>query len=78
MNVVGTNTIRSDGAAKVRGEAVYGVDVALPGMLHARLLRSPICGRAASSNSTSLLLANCQEFGRSSRRTTLPIIATGW
>ena len=42
MNVVGTNTVRSDGAAKLRGEAVYGVDVALPGMLHARLLRSPI------------------------------------
>ena len=42
MKVVGTNTIRSDGAAKVRGEAVYGVDVTLPGMLHARLLRSPM------------------------------------
>lgn len=42
MKVVGTSTVRSDGAAKVRGEAVYGVDVTLPGMLHARLLRSPI------------------------------------
>ena len=53
MNVVGTSTVRSDGAAKVRGEAVYGVDVALPGMLHARLLRSPIAaGRVIQLDAT--------------------------
>ncbi len=52
MKVVGTNTVRSDGAAKLRREAVYGVDVALPGMLHARLLRSPISAGGRLSNST--------------------------
>lgn len=39
---VGTSTVRSDGEAKVRGAAQFGVDVVLPGMLHAKLLRSPV------------------------------------
>ncbi len=46
---VGTRAPRSDGEAKVRGDAVFGVDFSLPGMLHARLLRSPIpAGRLLS------------------------------
>ncbi len=32
---------RSDGAEKVTGKAVYTVDVDLPGMAHAKVLRSP-------------------------------------
>lgn len=39
---VGTSAVRSDGEAKVRGAARFGVDVALPGMTHAKLLRSPV------------------------------------
>jgi CO/xanthine dehydrogenase Mo-binding subunit len=39
---VGTPAPRSDGEAKVTGSAVFGVDFALPGMLHAKLLRSPV------------------------------------
>ena len=39
---VGTSAVRSDGDAKVRGAARFGVDVVLPGMLHAKLLRSPV------------------------------------
>ncbi|HKY46598.1 MAG TPA: xanthine dehydrogenase family protein molybdopterin-binding subunit [Acidimicrobiia bacterium] len=42
MTVVGISAQRSDAVVKVRGEAIYGVDVALPGALHARLLRSPV------------------------------------
>ena len=38
---VGTSAVRSDGEAKVRGAARFGVDIVLPGMLHAKLLRSP-------------------------------------
>ena len=38
---VGTRPIRHDGFDKVTGKAAYGADVALPGMLHATLLRSP-------------------------------------
>lgn len=41
-SVVGTSTRRLDGLSKVRGEAVYAVDVGLPGMLHAGILGSPV------------------------------------
>jgi CO/xanthine dehydrogenase Mo-binding subunit len=39
---IGASARRSDGVAKVRGEAVYGIDYAEPWMLHAGVLRSPI------------------------------------
>ncbi len=39
--VIGTRPIRPDGVDKVTGRAAYGADIALPGMLHARVLRSP-------------------------------------
>ena len=39
--VVGTRPIRHDGSEKVTGEARYGADIRLPGMLHGRILRSP-------------------------------------
>ena len=39
---VGPRSPRSDGEEKVRGDAVFGVDLRLPGMAHARLLRSPV------------------------------------
>lgn len=46
---VGSSAPRGDGDAKVRGAAVFGVDFALPGMLHARLLRSSVpAGRIVS------------------------------
>lgn len=41
MTVIGTDLDRSDGAAKVRGRAVYGVDHAETGMLEGAVLRSP-------------------------------------
>ncbi|MGQ4807302.1 putative xanthine dehydrogenase molybdenum-binding subunit XdhA [Candidatus Entotheonellaceae bacterium PAL068K] len=39
--VVGTRPIRHDGAEKVTGQAHYGADVRLPGMLYGKILRSP-------------------------------------
>ncbi len=42
MSLIGASVPRGDAVAKVTGRAVYGVDVRLPGMVHARLLRSPI------------------------------------
>ncbi|MFV1961045.1 MAG: xanthine dehydrogenase family protein molybdopterin-binding subunit [Acidimicrobiia bacterium] len=46
---VGTSVPRSDGEAKVRGDAVFGVDFSLPGMVYAQLLRSPVAaGRLVS------------------------------
>ena len=42
MTEVGQSSIRSDGVVKTTGRALFGTDVILPGMLHARLLRSPV------------------------------------
>ncbi len=39
--VIGTRPIRHDGVDKVTGAARYGADINLPGMLHAKVLRSP-------------------------------------
>ncbi len=41
-SLIGAAVPRSDAESKVRGEAVYGVDYAEVGMLHAKLLRSPV------------------------------------
>lgn len=40
-NMVGKRPIRHDGAEKVTGQAHYGADITLPGMLHGKILRSP-------------------------------------
>ncbi|HEX6801226.1 MAG TPA: xanthine dehydrogenase family protein molybdopterin-binding subunit [Candidatus Binatia bacterium] len=40
--VAGTNAHRVDGIEKVTGKAVYTTDLQLPGMAHARILRSPV------------------------------------
>lgn len=40
-NIVGKPTSRIDGVKRVTGGATYTADVKLPGMLHARVLRSP-------------------------------------
>ena len=42
MTVVGERIRRTDGAAKARGEAVYGVDYLPQGAIHGVLLRSPV------------------------------------
>ena len=41
LKQVGLSTPRRDAHAKVTGGAIYGPDVVLPGMLHAKVLRSP-------------------------------------
>ena len=39
--VIGTRPIRHDGLEKVTGQARYGADIKLPGMLYGKILRSP-------------------------------------
>lgn len=39
--VIGTRPIRHDGTEKVTGQAKYGADITLPGMLYGKYLRSP-------------------------------------
>ncbi len=41
LKVVGTRPIRPDGVDKVTGRANFGADMKMPGMLHARVKRSP-------------------------------------
>jgi CO/xanthine dehydrogenase Mo-binding subunit len=40
--VIGTRPIRHDGVDKVTGRALYGADLQMAGLLHGRILRSPI------------------------------------
>jgi CO/xanthine dehydrogenase Mo-binding subunit len=42
FKVIGTRPIRHDGIDKVTGRAIYGADVQMAGLLHGRVLRSPI------------------------------------
>ena len=41
FRVVGTRPIRHDGVDKVTGRARYGADIAMPGLIHGKMLRSP-------------------------------------
>lgn len=41
LKLVGTSPVRPDGVPKVTGTAKYGADYSLPGMLWAKILRSP-------------------------------------
>jgi len=42
FNIVGKHVPRNDAQAKARGSALYTDDMKLPGMLHGRILRSPL------------------------------------
>ena len=42
MTALGSSAPRRDGNSKVRGTAIYGVDVSLPGMIHGAVFRSPV------------------------------------
>lgn len=54
--VIGTRPIRHDGVDKVTGRAIYGADVQMAGLLHGRILRSPIPhGRIRSIDASKAL-----------------------
>ncbi len=55
--IIGTGVPRVDGALKVSGRAKYSFDRNLPGMLHARILRSPHAHAKIKSVDTSTLAA---------------------
>ena len=56
-DVVGTRPIRHDGTYKVTGRAQYGADIQLPGLLHAKILRSPHAHARIKSIDASRALA---------------------
>jgi isoquinoline 1-oxidoreductase beta subunit len=49
FKVLGKDTLRLDVPEKVNGTAVFGMDVKLPGLLTARVLRSPVFGGKVAS-----------------------------
>ncbi|HEV8717959.1 MAG TPA: xanthine dehydrogenase family protein molybdopterin-binding subunit [Candidatus Binatia bacterium] len=57
FKVIGTRPIRHDGVDKVTGRAKYGADISLPGMLHAKVLRSPHAHARIKSIDASAALA---------------------
>ncbi len=56
FKVVGTRPIRHDGIDKVVGRAKYGADYSMPGMLHAKVLRSPYAHARIKSTNTAKAL----------------------
>src|SRR3970282_1792257 len=44
FKVLGNSLARLDGPEKVNGSAVFGIDVKLPGLLTARVVRCPVFG----------------------------------
>ena len=52
-SVIGSRPIRHDGTDKVTGRAQYGADIALPGMLYGKVLRSPHAHARIKSIDTS-------------------------
>lgn len=40
--MIGKRLFRIDSKEKAMGKAVYGIDIKLPGMLHGKILRSPL------------------------------------
>ena len=53
FRVVGHSVARTDGPAKVTGQAIYTGDVRLPGMAHAKVLRSPVAHATIRSIDTT-------------------------
>lgn len=53
LHVVGSRPVRPDGVPKVTGQAQYGADYALPGMLWGKILRSPHAHARIRSINTS-------------------------
>ena len=53
LKVVGTRPIRPDGVEKVNGRAAFGADVAVSGMIHAKVVRSPHAHARIKSIDTS-------------------------
>ena len=61
FKVVGTNAHRVDAIEKVTGKAIYTSDIQLPGMAHARILRSPVAHAQIDQS-------RCFESQRAARR----------
>jgi len=57
FRVIGTNPIRHAARDKVTGQARYGADITMPGLLHGKILRSPHSHAIIRSIDTAKALA---------------------
>ncbi|WP_126453197.1 xanthine dehydrogenase family protein molybdopterin-binding subunit [Sulfuriflexus mobilis] len=57
FKIIGSSVKRLDSEAKITGTAEYGIDVTLPGMLTAVILRPPVFGAKAKSLETGAAMA---------------------
>ena len=57
FRVIGSTPIRHDATDKVTGQARYGADISLPGLLHGKILRSPHAHARIKSIDVSKALA---------------------
>ena len=55
--VIGTTPIRHDAMDKVTGQARYGADISMPGLLHGKILRSPHAHAKIRSSDAAKALA---------------------
>ena len=58
LRVIGRSALRQNGRAKVTGATRFTVDISLPGMLHGRILRSPLPQARVLHIDTSAALAH--------------------
>ena len=69
--ILGHEIRRVDGPAKVTGRAKYTYDVNLPGLLHARVLRSPYAAALVSTSFAEAMRAAAYGL-RSTRACSMP------
>ncbi len=73
MTAIGAAAPRSDADTKVRGTAIYGVDVSLPGMLHGAIMRSPVArGRIRRIDTTKAETMPGVSYRQNSLRCPIP------
>ena len=68
LKVIGKRLARVDAKERVTGQAIYPADLSLPGMVHAKILRSPLAhARICGIDTTRAQAAEgraCRRHGR--------------
>jgi xanthine dehydrogenase molybdenum-binding subunit len=86
LKIVGTRAARVDGRERVTGTAIYPADLKLPGMVHAKILRSPLAHARIKSIDTAraealkgvLAVVSARDFPDVPVGATIPFGETGY